>query len=79
MAFLSSNGIASPTCAEKPGWRQLSGQLFGDRMAFDETGEEALAEQLHDRVSVPGLERVKRAIAGERAVGHEDVSMRMPL
>jgi len=22
MAFLSSNGIASPTCAEKPGWRQ---------------------------------------------------------
>ena len=22
MAFLSSNGIALPTCAEKPGWRQ---------------------------------------------------------
>ena len=48
-------------------------------MAFDETGEQALAEQLHHRVSVPRLERVKRAIVREGAVGHKDVSMRMPL
>jgi len=42
-------------------------------------GEQAFAEQLHDRVSVPGLERVKRTIVRERAVGHEKVTMRMPL
>jgi hypothetical protein len=48
-------------------------------MAFDETGQQALAEQLHHRVSVPRLERVKRAIVREGALGHEDVSMRMPL
>jgi len=48
-------------------------------MAFDETGQQALAEQLHHRVSVPRLERVKRAIVREGALGHEDVPMRMPL
>jgi hypothetical protein len=53
---------------------KLSGQLLGDGTAFDETGEQALAQQLHHRVSVPRLARVKRAIVREGAVGHNDVS-----
>ena len=44
---------------------KLSGQLLGEGMAFDETGQESLAEQLHHRVSVPRLERVKRTIVRE--------------
>jgi len=43
------------------------------------TGEQALPEELHHRVSVPALERVKRAIVREGAVGHENVTVRMPL
>jgi hypothetical protein len=81
MAFLSSNGIALPTWAEKPGCRQarsLPSEILRDRVSFDETGQQALAEKFHDRVSVPGLERAQGAIVRERAVGHEKVSVRMP-
>ena len=82
MAFLSSNGIALPTWAEKPGCRQAReppSEILRDRVALDEASQKTLAEQLHHRVTVPRRERVKRAIVREGTVGHEDVSMRMPL
>jgi hypothetical protein len=48
-------------------------------VSLDQARQQALAEQLHHRVSVPGLERVKRTIVRERAPGHEKVTMRLPL
>jgi hypothetical protein len=32
---------------------------MGDRVSLDEAGQQALAEQLHDRVGIPCLERQK--------------------
>jgi hypothetical protein len=55
------------------------GQLLRNGMAKGETCEEALAEELHDHVKVPRLERVKRAIVGEGTLGRENVSVRLPL
>jgi hypothetical protein len=55
------------------------GEFLGDRVSLDQARQQALAEQLHHRVSVPRLERVKRTIVRERALGHEKVTMRMPL
>jgi hypothetical protein len=57
----------------------LPGEFLGDRVSLEQARQQALAEQLHDRVTVPGLERVKRTIVRERAVGHEHVTVRMPL
>jgi hypothetical protein len=75
---LTSNGIAPPTCAEKPGWRHA--RSFRTRSSeIAETGQQALPEQLHDHITVPGRERVKGAVVREGTVGQEDVSMRMPL
>ena len=82
MALLSSKGIASPTCAEKPRMapgEELPGEILRDGVAFDETGQQALPEQLHHRVSVPRLDRVKRPVVRERSVRHEKVTMWMPL
>ena len=62
-----------------PPGQQPPSEILRDRVSFDETGQQALAEKFHDRVSVPGLERAKRAIVRERAVGHEKVTVRMPL
>jgi hypothetical protein len=58
---------------------ELPDQILRDRVPEGETGQQALAEEFHDRVSVPRLERVKDAVIREHAVGREDVSMRMPL
>ena len=82
MAFLSWNGIASPTCAEKKGWRHArSFRARSSEIAWRSIrpGQKDLAEQLHDPVTVPCLERVKGAVVREGTVGHEDVSVRMPL
>ena len=53
-----------------PPREKLPGEILRDRVALDETGQQALPEELHDRVSVPCLERVKRAVVREGAVGH---------
>jgi hypothetical protein len=58
---------------------ELPGEILRDRVPQGEARQQALAEQLHHRLSVPCLERVKRAIVREGAVGHENVSMRVPL
>jgi hypothetical protein len=58
---------------------KLPDQILRNRVPFAETGQQALPEQLHDHITVPGRERVKGAVVREGAVGHEDVSMRMPL
>ena len=36
--------------------QELPREILREGMAFDETGEEALAEQLHDRCHCPGFE-----------------------
>jgi hypothetical protein len=36
-----------------PPGQELPGELLGDRVPFDQSRQQALAEQLHDRVSVP--------------------------
>jgi len=48
-------------------------------VSLDQARQQALAEQFHDRVTVPGLERVKGTIVRERAVGQEKVTMKPPL
>src|SRR6266581_7857992 len=58
---------------------ELPAEILRDRVALDEASQKTLAEQLHHRVTVPRRERVKRATVREGTVGHEDVSMRMPL
>ncbi len=65
--------------ARMPPSQEPPSEILRDRVSFDETGQQALAEKFHDRVSVPGLERAKGAIVRERAVGHEKVTVRMPL
>jgi hypothetical protein len=52
---------------------ELPDKIFRDRVPFDETGHQPLAEQLHDHITVPCLERVKGAVVRERTVGQEDV------
>jgi len=59
--------------ARMPPSQEPPSEILRDRVSFDETGQQALAEKFHDRVSVPGLERAKGAIVRERAVGHEKV------
>jgi hypothetical protein len=60
-------------------FQELLSEFWGDGMTLDEAGQEALAEQLHDRFAVPGLEGVKRPVVGEGAVARKDVSVGMPL
>ena len=48
-------------------------------MSLDQAREKALAKQLHHRFAVPGREGVECAMVREGAVGHEKVSMWMPL
>ena len=42
-----------------PPGQEPPSEILRDRVSFDETGQQALAEKFHDRVSVPGLERAK--------------------
>jgi len=58
---------------------ELTDKVLRDRVPKDETGQQALAEQLHDRLAVPILERVKSTLVRKRAIGREDVSVWMPL
>jgi hypothetical protein len=37
-----------------PPGEELPGGILRDRVALHEAGEQALAEQLHDRIAVPG-------------------------
>jgi hypothetical protein len=71
----------SVACRETrmPPAEELVDQPFGDGVVLDKAGEKALAEQLHDRVRVPCLEWMKGAVLRERSVGHEDVTVGMPL
>ena len=53
-------------------------EILRDRVPLDETGEQALTEQLHHRFRVPVLEGVKGAVVGESPIGEEKVSVGMP-
>jgi hypothetical protein len=57
---------------------ELARELTGDRVALDETGEQALAEQLHHGIGVPAPERVKGAVFGEASIRGQQVSVGMP-
>ena len=52
---------------------------FGRNTHQGEPRQKPLAEEPHQRLSVPGRERVERSIVREGAVGHENVTMWMPL
>jgi len=56
--------------------QELPGEFLGDRVSLDQVRQQALAEQLHDRVPVPGLERLNRTIVRERAVNQEKTENR---
>ena len=58
---------------------ELAREILRDRLPLDETGEQALTEQLHHRFRVPVLEGVKGAVVGESPIGEEKVSVGMPL
>ncbi len=45
-----------------PPGEELPGEILRDGVALDETGQESLAEQPHDRVTIPCLERVEGAV-----------------
>jgi hypothetical protein len=62
----------------RPG-NELARELLRDRVALDEAGEQPFTAQLHHRFRVPAFQGVKGAVAGESPVGHEKVSMGMPL
>ena len=49
---------------------ELARQSLGDGVALDETRQQALAEELHHRLRVPGLDRVKRARVRDCAGGY---------
>jgi len=46
-------------------FQELPGELWGDGVTLEEVGQESLAEQLHHRFAVPGLEGVKRPSSGK--------------
>jgi hypothetical protein len=58
---------------------ELPREVLRDRVPLDEAGEQALAEQLHHRFSVPALEGVKGAVFGESPVGQQEMRVGMPL
>jgi hypothetical protein len=58
---------------------ELARELLRDRVALDETGEQALAEQLHDGMGVPALQGVEGAVSGEASIRGQQVSVRVPL
>ena len=62
----------------RPG-HELVREVLRDRVVLDETGEQALTEQLHHRFRVPVLEGVKGAVVGESPIGEEKVSVGMPV
>ncbi len=55
---------------------ELAPEVLGDRVALDEAGEQALAEQLHDRFGVPAPERVKGPVVAEASIRSQQVSVR---
>jgi len=60
-------------------FQELLSELWGDGVTLDQASQQALAEQSHDRFTVPGLEGVKGAVVGQSAVAQEEVCVWMPL
>jgi hypothetical protein len=60
-------------------FQELVSELLGDGVTLDQASQKTLAEQLHDRFTVPVLEGVKSAVVGESAVAQEEVCVWMPL
>jgi hypothetical protein len=58
---------------------QLAREFLRDRVPFDETGEQALPEQLHHGIGVPALQAVKGAVFAEASIRRQQVSVRVPL
>ena len=58
---------------------ELARELIGDRVALDEAGEQALAEQPHHLFGVPVSEGVKGAVGGKASIRAQQVSVGMPL
>jgi hypothetical protein len=58
---------------------ELAREVLRDRVALDEAGEQPFTEQLHHLFAIPALDGVKGAVAGEGPIGHEQVSMGVPL
>ena len=58
---------------------ELAREVLRDRVPLDETGEQALTEQLHHRFRVPVLEGVKGAVCGEGPIRAQQVCVGMPL
>jgi hypothetical protein len=58
---------------------ELARELTGDRVALDEAGEQALAEQLHHGIGVPAPERAKSPASGAASIRGQQVSVGMPL
>jgi hypothetical protein len=54
---------------------QLLAQLLRDGVFLDEPRQEPLAKEPHQRLAVPGRERVKRPVVREGAGRHQEVSM----
>jgi hypothetical protein len=58
---------------------ELPREILRDRTALDQTGEQALAEQLHHRLAAPAREGMEAAIVRKDTVGQEKVSVGVPL
>jgi hypothetical protein len=57
---------------------ELAREFLRDRVALDEAGEQALAEQLHHGIGVPALQPVKGAVFAEASIRGQQVSVRVP-
>jgi hypothetical protein len=53
--------------------KEPASEIFRDGMALDETGQQALTEQLHRCLRVPGFDRVKCALVREGTVCDQQV------